>query len=172
MLRICVAVNKVGASTGQKTEWRFCRRWSSEANQPIVAACEGLCGTLGGGVASRDLGGSGPGAACVWAEVNEKIFQGYLQRKNSTGSGTVAAVLRNRSGNFGQPKKVQDKGRWSLATTSCPQSPAVRGFPGLWYRRRFSRFRSFSAVVGLRGATVSSSSGVFHQHCELRGFFG
>ena len=96
----------------------------------------------------------------------------YLQRKHDMGSGTVVAVLWVKSGGFGQPKKVLDKGRWSLATTSRPQSPAVRGFPGFWYRRRFSRFRSFSAVVGLRGATVSSSSGVFHRRCELRGFFG
>ena len=69
-----------------------------------------------------------------------------------------------KSGNFGQPKKVLDKGRWSLATTSRPQSPAVRGFPGLWYRRRFSRFsksrwsvrqkiQCFQAVAPCRSGT-------------------
>ena len=108
----------------------------------------------------------------VWAKVGERVFQGYLQRENSMGSGTRAAVLWVKSDSFGQPKKVQDKGRWSLATTSRPQSPAVRGFPGLGYRRRLSRFRSFSAVVDLQGATVPSNSGVFHRRCELRGFFG
>ena len=108
----------------------------------------------------------------VWAKVDERVLRGYLQRKNSMGSSTRAAVLWVKSGDFGRPKKVLDKGRWSLATTSRPQSPAVRGFPGFWYRRRFSGFRPFSAVVELQGATVSSSSGVFHRRCEMKGFFG
>ena len=101
-----------------------------------------------------------------------RFLQGYLQRENRKGSGTAAEVLWVKSGGFGQPKKVLDKGRWSLATTSRPQSPAVRGFPGFWYRRRFSRFRSFSAVVELQGATVPNGSTVFHRRCEWRGFFG
>ena len=104
--------------------------------------------------------------------LTETFRGGNLQREKYMGSGTAAAVFGGKSGDFGLPKKVLDKGRWSLATTSRPQSPAVRGFPGLWYRRRFSRFRSFSAVVELRGATISSSSGVFHRRCELKGFFG
>ena len=150
----------------------FSRRWSSEANRANVAACEGLCEALAERVASVGLWDTAGRVRPVWTKVDEGVLRGYLQRENSMGSGTAAAVLWVKSGSFGQPKKVQDKGRWSLATTSRPQSPAVRGFPGLWYRRRFSRFRSFSAVVGLRGATVSSSSGVFHRRCELRGFFG
>ena len=104
--------------------------------------------------------------------LTRRFLQGYLQRGNSMGSGTAAAVLWVKSGSFGQPKKVLDKGRWSLATTSRPQSPAVRGFPGFWYRRRFSRFRAFSAVVELQSATLPSGSTVFHRRCEWRGFSG
>ena len=98
-------------------------------------------------------------------------FAGISPEGKQHGKRYHSSGFRGKSGNLGLPKKVQDKGRWSLATTSRPQSPAVRGFVGLWYRRRFSGFRSFSAVVGLRGATVPSSSGVFHRRCEMRGFF-
>ena len=150
----------------------FLREPRHKANPPIVAACEGLCGALADGVASGGLWNAAGRVRPVWAKVDEGVLRGYLQRENSLGSGTRAAVLWVKSGGFGRPKKVQDKGRWSLATTSRPQSPAVRGFPGFWYRRRFSRFRSFSAVVELQGATVSSSSGVFHRRCEWKGFFG
>ena len=112
----------------------------------------------------------------VWGLCGRRLTwefcEGISRGKTTRGAVPVQQFLRVKSGGFGRPKKVLDKGRWSLATTSRPQSPAVRGFPGFWYRRRFSRFRSFSAVVGLRGATVSSSSGVFHRRCELRGFFG
>lgn len=62
------------------------------------------------GVAS---GGAEEAAGCVgpvWAEVDEEVFGGYLQRENSMGRGTRAAVLRGKSGSFGQPKKVLDKG--------------------------------------------------------------
>ena len=100
-------------------------------------------------------------------EFCESISRG----ENSMGSGTRAEVLWVKYGVFGLPKKVLDKGRWSLATTSRPQSPAVRGFPGLWYRRRFSRFRFFSAVVELQGATVPSGSAVFHRRREMGAFF-
>lgn len=41
----------------------------------------------------------------VWAEADEEVFWGYLQRKNSLGSGTAAEVLRDKSGGFGQLKK-------------------------------------------------------------------
>ena len=53
-----------------------------------------------------------------------------------------------------------------------PQSPAVRGFPGFRHRRRFLRFRFFSAVVELRGATVPRRSSVFHRRYEAGVFFG
>lgn len=46
----------------------------------------------------------------VWAEAGKVILRGYLQRKNSLGSGTRAAVLKGKSGDFGLPKKVLDKG--------------------------------------------------------------
>ena len=124
------------------------------------------------GAASGDAGETAGRVRPVWPEVSEDVLREYLQRKNSLGSGTAAEVLGGKSGDFGQPKKVLDKGRWSLATTSRPQSPAVRGFPGLWYRRRFLRFRFFSAVVELRGATVPRISSVFHRRYEAGVFFG
>ena len=46
----------------------------------------------------------------VWAEVDKVVLRGYLQRENSLGSGTAAEVLRGKSGGFGRPKKVLDKG--------------------------------------------------------------
>ena len=46
----------------------------------------------------------------VWAEVGENVLRGYLQRENSMGSGTTAAVFGGKSGDFGLPKKVLDKG--------------------------------------------------------------
>ena len=46
----------------------------------------------------------------VWAEVDEEILRGYLHRENNMGSGTRAAVLWVKSGGFGRPKKVLDKG--------------------------------------------------------------
>ena len=73
------------------------------------------------------------------------------------GSGTTAAVLGGKSDGFGLPKKVLDKGRWSLATTSRPQSPAVRGFPGFWYRRRF--FEIFKIKVVGRAKNPAFPSG-------------
>ena len=89
----------------------------------------------------------------VWGlcgrRLTRRLFLGGISRgENNMGSGTRAAVLWVKSGSFGQPKKVLDKGRWSLATTSRPQSPAVRGFPGFWYRRRFSRFSKSRWTVG------------------------
>ena len=111
-----------------------------------------VCGLCGRRLAKRFCDGISRGKT-TWEAVPQRRF-----------CGSNPAISASR-------KKVQDKGRWSLATTSRPQSPAVRGFVGLWYRRRFSGLRSFSAVVGLRGATVPSSSGVFHRRCEMRGFF-
>ena len=147
-------------------------RTEARGKSSKLAACEGLCEALAEGVHLRAFGT----LRAVWGlrgrRLTREFCEGISRGESSMGSGTRAAVLWVKSGSFGQPKKVQDKGRWSLATTSHPQSPAVRGFPGLWYRRRFSRFRSFSAVVDLQGATVPSSSGVFHRRCELRGFFG
>lgn len=142
----------------------FSRRWSSEANRANVAACEGLCGALAEGAASGDTKEAAGRVGPVWAEIGTGVLRGYLQRENSMGSGTAAAVLWVKSGGFGQPKKVLDKGRWSLATTSRSQSPAVRGFPGFWYRRRFSRFsksrwsvrqkiQRFQAVAPCRSGT-------------------
>ena len=141
------------------------------ANHPIVAACEGLCEALAEGAAYGALRKQWA-VYSLCAEVDEVVLQVYLQRKNSIGSGTRAAGFGGKSGDFGRPKKVLDKGRWSLATTSRPQSPAVRGFPGFWYRRRFSRFRLFRAVVELQGATVPSSSSVFHRRSEAGAFLG
>ena len=116
--------------------------------KPSIAACKGPCGVLVEGAASGDAGETAGRVWPVWAEAGEVVLRGYLQRKNSTGNGTSTTVLWVKSGDFGRPKKVLDKGRWSLATTSRPQSPAVRGFPGLWYRHRFSRFSKFRWSVG------------------------
>ena len=66
---------------------------------------------FGGGVASAGLLDAAGRVRPVWAKVGERVFQGYLQRENSMGSGTAAAVLWVKSGGFGQPKKVLDKGR-------------------------------------------------------------
>lgn len=46
----------------------------------------------------------------VWAEVDEGVLRGYLQRENSLGCGTAAEVLGDKSSDFGLPKKVLDKG--------------------------------------------------------------
>ena len=140
------------------------------ARQPHIAACEGLCEALAERAAPGTLRTLRAVCGLCGRRLTRRFLQGYLQRENNMGNGTRAAVLWVKSGGFGQPKKVLDKGRWSLATTSRPQSPAVRGFPGLRYRRRFSRFRLFGAVVKLRGTTVPSSSGVFHRRCEMGAF--
>lgn len=106
----------------------FSRRWSSEANRANVAACEGLCGALAEGAASGDTKEAAGRVGPVWAEIGTGVLRGYLQRENSMGSGTAAAVLWVKSGGFGQPKKVLDKGRWSLATTSRSQAPQCGAF--------------------------------------------
>ena len=144
---------------------------AARIRKPSVSAYERLCAPRAKNVASADAKDTSGHVRPVGAEVGEDVLRGYLQRENSMGSGTTAAVLRGKTGGFGQPKKVLDKGRWSLATTSLPQSPAMRGFVGLWYRRRFSRFRFFSAVVELQGATVPSGSAVFHRRREMGAFF-
>ena len=80
------------------------------ANQAIVAACAGLCGALAERSASGDIEEVTGLVRPVWAEVGEDVLRGYLQRENSMGRGTTAAVLWVKSGGFGQPKKVLDKG--------------------------------------------------------------
>ena len=135
------------------------------AQQPILAACEGLCGALMEGVAPGTLRRLRAVCGLCGRRLTRRFFGGGISRgESSMGSGTRAAVLWVKSGGFDRPKKVLDKGRWSLATTSRPQSPAVRGFPGLWYRRRFSRFsksrwsvrqkiQCFQAVAPCRSGT-------------------
>ena len=157
----CAAVKNVAGS----------RASGPRARRPHVAACEGLCEALAERAAPGTLRRLRAVCGLCGRRLTRRFLQGYLQRENNMGNGTRAAVLWVKSGGFGQPKKVLDKGRWSLATTSRPQSPAVRGFPGLWYRRRFSRFRSFGAVVELQGTTVPSGSGVFHRRREMGAFF-
>ena len=67
----------------------------------------------------------------VWAEVGKGGLRGYLQRKKRMGGGTAAAVLWVKSGSFGRPKKVQDKGRWSqsarLPVTTARNADRVKG---------------------------------------------
>ena len=62
------------------------------------------------GAASRDAGETAGRVRPVWTEVGENVLQGYLQRKKRMGGGTAAAVLWVKSGDFGRPKKVLDKG--------------------------------------------------------------
>ena len=79
------------------------------------------------GDAEEAVGRVGP----VWAEVDEGVLRGYLQRKNSLGSGTRAAGFGGKSGDFGRPKKVLDKGRWSqsahLPVTTTRNAGRVKG---------------------------------------------
>lgn len=65
----------------------------------------------------------------VWAEVGKGGLRGYLQRKKRMGGGTAAAVLWVKSGSFGRPKKVLDKGggRWRPPPAhKAPQCGAFR----------------------------------------------
>ena len=48
---------------------------------------------MGGGVASEDVREITGRVRPVWAEVGKDVLRGYLQRENSMGSGTTAAVL-------------------------------------------------------------------------------
>ena len=99
--------------------------------KPSVATCERLCAPKVKDVASADAKETAGRVRPVWAEVGEDVLQGYLQRENSMGSGTTAAVLRGKTGNFGQPKKVLDKGRWSqsahLPVTTARNAGRVKG---------------------------------------------
>jgi len=61
-------------------------------------------------VASGDAEDAAGRVRPVWAEVDENVFGGYLQRENSMGCGTTVAVLKSKSGDLDQPKKVLDKG--------------------------------------------------------------
>ena len=101
------------------------------ANRANIAACEGLCRALAEGAASGSTKEAAGRVRSVWVEAGEVVLQGYLQRKNSLGSGTTAAVLRGKSGGLGQPKKVQDKGRWSqsahLPVTTARNAGRVKG---------------------------------------------
>ncbi len=62
------------------------------------------------GVTSGDAGETAGRVRPVWAEVDKDISWEYLQKKNSMRSGTTAAVFGGKSGDFGRPKKVLDKG--------------------------------------------------------------
>ena len=85
------------------------------------------------GAASGDVEEAAGHVQPVWAEVGENVWRGYLQRKNSVGSGTRAAVLWVKSDDFGQPKKVQDKDRgrrWRLRPVTSARSAGSYGkFP-------------------------------------------
>lgn len=69
---------------------------------------------MSGGVASEDVREITGRVRPVWTEVGENVLRGYLQRENSMGSGTTAAGFGGKSDDFGLPKKVLDKGRWSV----------------------------------------------------------
>ena len=123
-----------GSADGKRNVFRC---WSSGANSASVAACEGLCENLMEGAASGDVEETAGRVRPVWTEVSEDVFRGYLQRKNSLGSGTIAAGLGGKSGDFGRPKKVLDEERWSQsahlpvplpANTSCWASRQPRAF--------------------------------------------
>ena len=73
-----------------------------------------MCEALTEGTASGDAGEVAGHVGPVWAEVGENVLRGYLQRENSMGSGTTAAGFGGKSDDFGLPKKVLDKGRWSV----------------------------------------------------------
>ena len=62
------------------------------------------------GTASGDARETAGRVRPVWTEVSEDVLRGYLQRENSLGSGTRAAGFGGKSGDFGLPKKVLDKG--------------------------------------------------------------
>ena len=117
-----------GSADGKRNVFRC---WSSGANSASVAACEGLCENLMEGAASGDAGETAGRVRPVWAEAGEVVLRGYPQRKNSMGNGTAAAVLWVKSGSFGRPKKVQDKGRWSQSThlpvTTARNAGRVKG---------------------------------------------
>ena len=83
---------------------------AARIRKPSVSACEGLCEALVEGAASGDAGETAGRVRPVWPEVSKDVLREYLQRKNSLGSGTAAEVLGGKSGDFGQPKKVLDKG--------------------------------------------------------------
>ena len=81
-----------------------------KANRANVAACEGLCEALAEGVALGDAKKLRAVCGLCGRRLARRFLQGYLQRENSMGSGTRAAVLWVKSNDFGRPKKVLDKG--------------------------------------------------------------
>ena len=83
---------------------------AARIRKPSVSAYERLCAPRAKNVASADAKDTSGHVRPVGAEVGENVWRGYLQRKNSVGSGTRAAVLWVKSDDFGQPKKVLDKG--------------------------------------------------------------
>ena len=83
---------------------------AARIRKPSVSAYERLCAPRAKDVASADAKDTSGHVRPVGAEVGEDVLRGYLQRENSMGSGTTAAVLRGKTGGFFQPKKVLDKG--------------------------------------------------------------
>ena len=63
-----------------------------------------------GGGSIRDSENVAGRVGPVWAEVGEDVLRGYLQRGNSMGSSTAAAVFGDKSGSFGLPKKAMKGG--------------------------------------------------------------
>lgn len=83
---------------------------AARTRKPSVATCERLCAPRVKNVASEDAKETAGRVQPVWAEVGENVLRGYLQRENSLGNGTRAAGFGGKSGDFGLPKKVLDKG--------------------------------------------------------------
>ena len=95
------------------------RQEQSPPLAPAVCPCEPLCAILGEGI-----GKVPPGSVSGEREA--------LVRK------CERPVLEGNQRVFARSILAQDKERWSHATTSQPQSPAVRGFFTAWTRYTFS----------------------------------
>lgn len=83
---------------------------AARIRKPSVSAYERLCAPRAKNVASADAKDTSGHVRPVGAEVGEDVLRGYLQRENSMGSGTTAAVLGANPAVLASRKKYKIKG--------------------------------------------------------------
>ena len=83
---------------------------AARIRKPSVSAYERLCAPRAKDVASADAKETAGRVRPVWAEVGEDVLRGYLQKENRLGD-RIRGGFEGKSGDFGLPKKVLDKGR-------------------------------------------------------------
>ena len=103
-LKICATLNNVGSLR------KLNRSLVAEARKPSVATCEGLGSPRVKDVASEDAGETTGSVSPVWAEIWGGSIMGSISRGKTVRWVDLAAAFGGKSGDFGQPKKVLDKG--------------------------------------------------------------